>query len=249
MYPRYSYPPKTIAGLVRDAILLRSRSFRHDAIACTQRLNPPLRILGKENIPQCGPCVVTVNHYCRAGFTAQWTALAIAAAVPADMHWTMTGEWTFPDKWYSPIGKVLSRFILHRLAKVYGFTSMPPMPPRPKDVALRANSVRAVLDVARHTKCPIIGLAPEGGDSIDGKLARPASGLGRFGLMLSNAGLKFSPVGVYEEDGVLTVRFGELYELKGERGLPPGEKDGQAAQIIMENIAQSLPFHMRGEFA
>jgi hypothetical protein len=95
-YPDYSYPPGLFATVARDILLLRHRSFREDAKTCNERLNPPLQVLGKENIPQHGPCIVTMNHYHRAGFGAQWLALAIAASVPADMHWVMTGEFTYP---------------------------------------------------------------------------------------------------------------------------------------------------------
>jgi hypothetical protein len=249
MYPKYPYPRNTIAGLVHDAILLRHRVFREDAVACIRGLKPPLHVLGQENIPQRGPCVVMVNHYCREGFAAQWIALAIAATFPVDMHWVMTGELTYPGRWYAPLGMVLSKFALHRIARVYGFTPMPPMPPRQKDLEERAASVRKVLEVVRHAKNPILGLAPEGGDSADGKLARPASGVGRFGLLLSNAGLKFIPVGVYEEGGVFVIHFGESYVLKIKSGLSSEDKDLQAAQVIMMNIAKLLPENLRGEFA
>jgi hypothetical protein len=248
-YPDYTYPGGLLAQIARDVLLLRRRNFREDARACIGRLKPSLQIFGKENIPQRGPCVITVNHYYRAGFDAQWLALAIAANVPADMHWVITGELTYPGRWYAPLGMFLSKFILHRIAHIYGFTAMPPMPPRVKDVEARAASVRAVLEYVRHAENPILGLAPEGGDSADGKLAHPASGLGRFGLLLSNVGLKFIPVGAYEMDGVFTVHFGEAYELHIARDLSSNEKDAQAAQIIMKNIAQLLPMHLRGEFA
>ena len=249
MCPKYSYPRSLIVKVALDAALLRHRNFRIDANACIENLHPPLKVLGEEDIPQHGPCVVTVNHYFREGFAAQWIAFAIAGTIPVDMHWVMTSELTYPGKWYALLGRPISRFILHRLAKVYGFTSMPPMPPRLKDVTERAASVRAVLEVVKHANEPILGLAPEGGDSIDGKLAHPASGLGRFGLLLSNAGLRFVPVGVYEEDGIFTVNYGEAYELRVERGLSSDEKDARAAQIIMEHIAHLLPSHLRGEFA
>lgn len=247
--PNYSYPRGLFVRVALDVVFLGRRNFRHDAGACIGKLHPPLKVLGKENIPQCGPCVLTVNHYFRAGFAAQWIAFAIAATVPVDMHWVMTGELTYPGRWYAPIGMALSRFVLHRAAQVYGFTCMPPMPPRLKDVAGRAASVREVLEFVKDANEPILGLAPEGGDSIDGKLARPASGLGRFGLLLSNLGLRFAPVGVYEEDEIFTVNYGEAYELRVERGLSSGEKDVRAAQIIMEHIAQLLPSQLRGEFA
>lgn len=247
--PSYSYPRGLFASVALDTILLRRRNFHQDAKACIENLHPPLKVLGEENIPQRGPCVLTVNHYHRDGFRAECLALAIAATIPVDMHWIMTGEWTYPGRWYAPIGMVLSRFILHRAAQVYGFTSMPPMPPRLKDVAERAASVREVLEFVKHANEPILGLAPEGYDPPSGVLSHPASGAGRFGLLLSNAGLRFVPVGAYEEDGTFTVNYGEAYELKVERGLSSEEKDARAARIIMEHIAQLLPSHLRGEFA
>ena len=70
--PTYSYPPGVFAVFVRDLLLLRKRDFRHDAQACIVRIRPTLKVIGQENIPQSGPCVITVNHYHRAGFGAQW---------------------------------------------------------------------------------------------------------------------------------------------------------------------------------
>jgi len=249
--PAYSYPRGLFAKIALDVVLLRSRSFREDAKACIGNLRPPLRVLGRENIPQHGPCVITVNHYHREGFGAQWIALAIAACVPADMHWVMTSEFTYTGKWYENLGAIGSRLLLNRIATIYGFTTMSPMPPRPKDVEARASAVRTVLEYVRHASSPILGLAPEGRDpeGPGGVLARPASGAGRFGLLLSNARLKFVPVGVYEADGIFTVHFGEAYELYVSRDLSADEKDAQASQIIMKNIAQLLPTKLRGEFA
>ncbi len=247
-YPDYSYPSGLWASVARDILLLRRRDFHRDAKACIAKLDPPLNVLGKENIPGHGPCVVTVNHYHRAGFGAQWIALAIAALVPVHMHWVMTGEFMYQGKWYRPIGSLGSRILLERIARIYGFTTMPPMPPRPKDVELRAASVRAVLEYVTHEKEPVLGLAPEGHDPPSGVLARPASGLGRFGLLLSKAGLKFLPVGAYEAEGVFHLHFGESYELSLPHDLPADERDEQAVQIIMKNIAWRLPLHLRGEF-
>lgn len=248
-HPQYSYPRGLLVKLGMDVLFSRHRVFREDALACVEKVKPPLQVLGKENIPRHGPCVITVDHYYRAGFAAQWLALAISAAVPVDIHWVMTGELTYPGRWYAPLGKFLSRFVLHRIAKTYGFTSMPPMPPRPKDVEERAASVRAVLEYVKRSYHPIVGLAPEGGDSVDGKLARPAPGVGRFGLLLSSAGLRFIPVGAYEADGVFTIHFGEAYDLSVPRGLSTDERDARAAHIIMTTIAKLLPMHLRGEFA
>lgn len=249
--PDYSYPPGLFPCVALDVLLLRQRDFHKDAKACIGNLKPPLQVLGKEYIPQYGPCVITVNHYHRAGFGAQWIALAIAALVPVHMHWIMTGEFTYPGNWYEAIGSTSSRILLKRIASIYGFTTMPPMPPREKDVETRAASVRAVLEYVRGAENPIIGLAPEGYDppGLNGILTKPFPGLGRFGLLLSKAGLGMIPVGVYEADGVFHIRFGDSYKLNVPHHLSPDGKDDQASQIIMENIARLLPVHLRGEFA
>jgi len=249
-HPSYSYPSGLFPRICLDALLLRRRDFHQDAKACIENLEPPLQVLGKENIPQHGPRIITVNHYHRPGFSAQWIALAIAALVPVQMHWIVTGEFTYPSKWYEAMGSICSRILLQRVARVYGFTTMPPMPPREKDEAARAASVREVLNYVRRARDPVLGLAPEGYDPPAGVLTRPASGLGRFTLLLSKAGLhEFSPVGVYEADGVFQLQFGECYLLKVDDNLPPEEKDSRASQIIMEHIARLLPVHLRGEFA
>ncbi len=246
--PRYSFPPRTVIGLVRDLLLSRRRSFRADALAAVRRLKPSLRRFGEEYIPQTGPCVIAFNHYHREHFNAVWLAVAVAATVPRDIHFVMTGELTYPGKRYARLGMFLSKIVLRRAARVYGFTAMPPMPPRSKDVQARAESVRRVLDFVKRTENPVIGLAPEGGDSPDGALTRPASGAGRFGLLLAASGLTFVPVGAYEEAGAFCLRFGPAYKLSVPRGLSPDEKDRAAATVIMQHIARLLPERLRGDF-
>ena len=246
--PQYFYPPGVFAAFVRDLFLLRKRDFHGDAQACIANLHPPLKVIGQENIPQSGPCVVTVNHYHRDGFGAQWLALVVASLVPVQMHWVITSEFTYPGKWYERFGTLGSKLLLGRIAHVYSFTSMPPMPPREKDVEARAASVRAVLEYVKHTENPVIGLAPEGYDPAGDVLSRPVSGVGRFGFLLSRAGLKFCPVGAYEADGCFHVHFGKSYELRVPADLSMDEKDRQASQIMMEQIAALLPVYLRGEF-
>lgn len=247
--PRYFYPPGLIAALARDLLFLRKRDFHRDAKACVARLTPPLKIIGPENIPQCGSCVITVNHYHSAGFKAQWLTLAIASVIPIHMHWIITDEITYAGKWYQKWGSMGSRILLKRIASIYGFRTMPPMPPRENDVQARVASVRAVLEYVRSARNPIVGLAPEGYDPLEGVLTRTAPGVGRFGLLLSQAGMKFVPVGAFEEERRFQLNFGELYESNVPRNLSPKEKDDQASAIIIKNIARLLPVHLRGRFA
>ena len=246
--PQYSYPPGLLARVARDVMLSRPRDFHRDAMACIASLQPPLRVSGQGNIPQQGPCVLTINHYHRPGFGAQWLALAVSALVPVPVHWVITDEFTYQGKWYATVGSLSSRILLKQIARIYGFTTMPPMPPRPKDVEARAASVRLVLEYVRQTRDPVLGLAPEGHDPPGGVLTRPASGLGRFGLLLSKAGMLFVPAGLYEESGILYLHFGERYGLSVKSDLSADEKDQQAIQIIMQRIACLLPLQLRGEF-
>ena len=248
MFPQYTYPTRLIPGLVANVLFGGQRSFRRDGLACIERLKPSLRVLGVENIPQGGPCLITFNHYYRPGFDAWWMALALAATLPVELHFVMTGELTYPGKWYAPLGKAGSRWLLRRLSKIYGFTTTPPMPPREKDVAARAQSVRETLTFTRQHPQAILGLSPEGGDQPGGLLNWPASGAGRFVLLLAEQGFPVLPVGVFEEAGEFCLRFGAAYRLQVPRGLSLDEKDRCAAQTVMSAIAAQLPPRLRVDF-
>jgi len=247
-YPSYHYPPKILLRLGRDWLLLRHRSFKSDAQACLSRMEPPSRVFGTENIPFSGPCLITFNHYYRPGFNAWWTTLAIASLLPMEARFIMTDELTFPGHWYAPLGSRLSHWVLRRGAQVYGFSSMPPMPPREKDVAARARSVREVLSFAERAKDPVICLAPEGGDMPGGRLADPPSGAGRFISLLESRGLALIPVGVFERDGCLWAGFGPAYRLAVSKGASAEERDQAVAKQVMQHIAPLLPIHLRGNF-
>jgi 1-acyl-sn-glycerol-3-phosphate acyltransferase len=239
-------------------------------------MSAELKVLGEENIPRRGGCILTINHYHRPGFGAQWIALAVTAVVPLKMRWAVTGELMCEGKWYRAIGSRASIIFLKRLAYIYGLITMPPMPPRPRDVEARAASVRAILEYVKHTNDAVLGISPEGYNPPNGVLTRPSAGFGRFALLLSKAGMRFIPVGGYEADGIFHIHFGKEYELRVTNDtctpwhrtpghtcpggqcqgvcvrcqcLSADQKDEQAMQIIMRNIACQLPTHLRGEFA
>ena len=248
-YPTYSYPTLGLFQVAGNVLFGGRRSFRRDGQACVERLEPGLRVLGEENLPRSGPCLITFNHYYRPGFNAWWMALSIAAAVPAEVHFVMTGELTYPGKWYAPLGMAASRWLLRRFSQVYGFTSMPPMPPRPKDVQARSRSVLATLAYAKAHPQAVLGLAPEGGDQPGGVLNLPPSGAGRFILLLARAGFPILPVGTFEEAGEFCLHFGKTYQLVVPGGLSSDGKDAAAAEIVMQRIAPLLPERLRGKFA
>jgi hypothetical protein len=98
--------------------------------------------------------------------------------VPQDVHWVMTAGWTFPGQRRGRLLKPLTYWLFRRVAKVYGFTTMPPMPPNPKESLARARAVRQVLEYAERANRPIIGLSPEGRDFPTGQLGTPPPGVG-----------------------------------------------------------------------
>ena len=248
-HPKYSYPPGRFARAACDLILARHRDLQQDAKACIEHMRAELKVLGKENIPQRGACVFTINHYHRPGLGAQWIALAVTALVPLKMRWAVTGELMCQGKWYKAIGSRASIIFLRRLAYIYELMTMPPMPARPRDVEARAASVRAILEYVKQENDPVLGISPEGYNPPAGALSRPAAGFGRFALLLAKAGMRFIPVGGYEANGIFHLHFGKEYQLQDPGDLPAKEKDEWAMQIVMEHIACVLPIHLRGEFA
>jgi 1-acyl-sn-glycerol-3-phosphate acyltransferase len=246
MYPRYALPAGLISRVALSVVTGRARSFGADARVAVGGLRPPLTVLGGENLPAAGPCLLTVNHYYRPGFQAWWIPLALSSIVPCDVHWVMTSAWTYTDPLGVLVFAPVMRWLLGRLARVYGFTTMPP---EAAEVAGRAQGVRRVLTRARGTPQAVIGLAPEGRDAPGGVLQWPPSGGGRFISHLAALGLRVVPVGAYEVEPSLCLRVGSAYELDLSPDLPPDERDRHVSEQVMRHIAVQLPLKLQGEFA
>lgn len=247
--PKYEFPTSLYFQLMYAMLFGRRRDFHSDARDCVETLRPPLCVLGAEHIPAHGPCLLVMNHYARPGFQVWWLSMAISSLLRMPHTWMITSEWTAPGQWYEPIKGAYSRFASRRLAQVYGFLQMPPMPPRPQDVAARAASVRAALTYVEEIPEAVLCLAPEGRDMPEGKLGWPARGTGRFISLLAERGPSIVPVGGWEQAGVLTVRFGAGFRLKVEKEAKAEARDLRAMEIIMRSIAGLLPESLRGEFA
>lgn len=192
---RYALPRRLLASLVWAALVRRQRSFAQDAQWAVSGLRPLPQILGAENIPPHGPCLVACNHYSRDGLGVWWAALALSAAIAGhrapdadrEIRWVMTAAWTFPEsRWKHRFLTPLTRWAFARAARVYGFIPMPPMPPDPDEVEARAAAVLRTVRLARRLACRrptpmhtserrdavgaggMIGLAPEGQDVPEG---------------------------------------------------------------------------------
>jgi hypothetical protein len=228
---------------LRDALRHQGRSFRNDAFEAVSLLPSQPRIINPQNIPAEGTALLVLNHYSRPGFDAWWIGLGISAVVPCEIHWMMTSGWRHAGV-FSPI----TRWLFPRLAKVYGFTTAPPMPPDPREVEARVVAVRAVPQVARKTDA-IIALAPEGRDQPDGILGEPPAGVGRFLYQIAKYRDRIVPIGVYEDGLFLCFNFGPSFQLEELPILPPLSLDRLVRRQVMEAISQQLPLALRGEFA
>lgn len=244
--PRYPLPRWAGGGFLWDVLAQRPRSFARDARVAVAGLHPPPMVTGTEHVPAEGPCLVTCNHYSRPGFAAWWLTLAITAAVAAcrapaadrEIHWVMTAAWRFEgSRWKPQILTPATRWAFARLARVYGFVTMPPMPPAPEEMEARAAAVLRTVRLARQLarEGGMVGLAPEGRDVPEG-LGGPPLGVGEFICLLVRAGLPVLPVGVTEQGGRLRISFGQLFV--PEIPLSRTERDRAIAQQVMGAIAK-----------
>lgn len=255
MAPDYPLPWRTFLNLLISLARGERRSFRADACALLRgdSAHPglTLRVTGKEHIPTGGPALVVVNHYTRLGphpFRAWWIALAISSCVPVEIHWTMTSAWTYAGSPSSWVLAGLTRWLFPRFARTYGFTAMPPMPPRPFEEAARAQAVRRVLAAAKSQPQPVIGMAPEGQDAPGGVLMRPPAGAGRFIHHLARLGYPIYPAGVYEDSDALCLSFGPPEYVELSPSLSSRQIEERVSRTVMQALARQLPESLRGEF-
>jgi hypothetical protein len=69
----------------------------------------------------------------------------------------------------------------------------------------------------------------------------PPPGVGRFIEQLSRYCQVIIPVGIFEENGGLCLRYGEGYRLHLPVGLSAPERDQHTSQIVMDAIARLVP--------
>ena len=237
--------PVFVLALLWDVLRGRSRSFEADAASLLRILRPQPQVEHASCIPPEGPFVVVLNHYCRQGLGAWWGVFLIGQAIACqrmesgEVRWVMTNGWTYQDPIRSRLLTPLTRWLFRKIARSYGFISMPPMPPDPLQIEERAQAVRKALSLAH--KGAMIGLAPEGRDSSDGSLIEPPAGTGRFLLLLAKAGLCILPAGAAEKDGTLTVSFGAPFILKTQPSLEKRQRDLRAGETVMVAIGGLLP--------
>jgi len=248
MTPTYPFPWGVIPGLLSSSITGVHRIFKVDAQFIIKSLPNPLNVSGRENLPSCGPVVITANHYSRPGFSMLWMAAAVSSLSSQDIRWVMTRAWTYPGMFRNYFLGGLSRFFLGQIARDYQFIPMPAIPPQPGEAIGRAMAIRKLFRLIALEPQAIIGLAPEGQDIPGHTLGWPPPGAGRLILELARKGFLIAPVGISENQDCLCLNFGKIYPIELCGNIPAKEADHLVSQITMQHIARLLPLEMRGEF-
>ncbi len=244
----YRTPRALMAGVVSSIITLRPRSFAADARRAIGSLRPRALIEGAGHIPPTGPFLVVHNHYNAPGYISWWNAFIISAAIAGrrapggtyEVAWIITAAWRGSGAgWRDRLLERSSRWAFRRVARIYGFLTMPPMPPHPNEAAERAQSVLQAVRLARSLAKSggILGLTPEGQDH-PGGFGPPPPGLGEFVALLVEAGLPVLPCGISQSSGQLCVRFGPLFT----PDVPPrrANRDEIVARQVMDAIGACL---------
>lgn len=245
--PVYHLPPVMMARCVGSALRHQRRDVWHDVIHLSDSMRPQPLILGIENVPTIGVCVVLPNHYERKdAIWVGWGAIAISAAIArrrnrvSTIHWVMTNTWQdcYLGPWRFPPAYL--EWVLRRFSHLYGIIIMPE---DVSDVPQRATALRELVRALGDPAGPVIAFHPEGGGFET--LIRPPHGMGHLLSMLDSRHLTCIPTGVYEDLGRLVVRFGAPLPA----GTLVGLCDAEASDAVMRAIANLVPPRDRGVYS
>lgn len=228
----------------------RRRELGKDIRATLAAAKPAPRALDTHHIPERGPFVLVANHYDREGLRVWWSGMLLSNAVyqrrpnETGLRWLMTSEWyNFRLAGLIPVPVWFLRWLFRRIAKVYGLVIVPRERGR---VMGRAAAMRVILDVLVKQGDPI-AMFPEGAGR--GPLIEAMPGTGVFFLTISRRRIPIVPAGVYEEEGVLTARFGPPVRVDVPAGIEKGERDAPAREQVMVSIGRLLPRELWGAYA
>lgn len=245
----YRFPVSYILRFILAMLLGQQRNLGEDIKGTLMSARPQARILGAEEIPREGPFVLVANHYERPGLKVFWGGMLVSTAVfdrrqhHRNLHWLMTSEWyNYRLAGVIPVPVWLLRWLFRRIAAVYGLVIVP----RARERVLgRAAAMRTILGVIQSQGEPI-ALFPEG---VGGEtLVEAMPGTGLFLHALSRRGIPLLPVGIFEEEGALTARFGPTFRIEFPQEAPREERDRLAREQVMAHIGRLLPQRMWGPY-
>ena len=238
-FPTYHFPFKLSTEILLSFIKQEERKITDDAKKAIQCISPPIKIIDKENIPSRGPAIITSNHYSRKGFFIAWAALGIAACLEENQIWLMTSAWTKRTRGIDQLRTALTKYIFKRLANMYGFVTTPPLPLIAEELPERAESVRKLIRILRENPEKIFCIAPEGQDFKNRALGLPPQGTGKLIHQIQGKEGCIVPVGIWEENGSLILKFGKSYVI--EEFNDKQDIDRFVSKTVMGKISEQTP--------
>jgi len=245
----YRFPRLPFMRWLVDLLLGRPRSFARDSRVTLDGNPPSPCVQGLDHLPPEGPFILVMNHYERGGLPIHFCAMAVSLAVAGrrprspEIRWVITSEWYGRHIGPLPIPVSLIRWVFRRVSRLYGLIVMPRAAGHTRG---RAAAIRRLAQDVRAGES--VALVPEAlgkGTLIE---AMPGSGLAL--LALSRGRLPIVPVGLWEDDATLMVRFGETFTLTLEAGATSREEqDRQARERVMVAIGRLLPQRYWGFYA
>ena len=244
----YRFHIRVVVRLIVSMLLGRRRDLASDIAATLPAARPQPRVIDDHHIPPEGPFVFVANHYERPGLKVFWGGMLASYAVSQrrgpqqGLHWLMASEWHNFRLGPIPVPTWFLRWLFRRMARVYGLVIVPRASER---LLGRAAAMRSILQVVEQER-GAIALFPEGVGQ--GNLIEPQPGTGTFLLLLSQRGIPVLPAGLYEQDGVLTARFGPPFHVQIPQEADKGERDRLAGRQIMVAIGRLLPRSLWGDY-
>jgi hypothetical protein len=245
----YDLPNSMMARALFAFFTRRRRNTWRDATTLVNGMDPQPVVQGISNVPQSGPFVIMPNHYERKDKVwVGWGAMVITAAIARErdvrnvpmIRWVMTDTWA--DCFIGPIhvSPGLLGWVLQGFSDVYGIIRMPAHD-LPDHDARRAQSGMALRQMLKALdKGQIVAVHPEAGGFET--MIEPKPGAGRVLSAFDRRGVPIIPVGVFEQDGRLPVRFGSRME----QGTLARLDDATAGRTAMTTIAALVPPANRG---
>jgi hypothetical protein len=243
----YRFPLLPLMLWLGDFLLARPRSFARDSRITLNGNLPPPCVQGVEHLPPDGTFILVMNHYERNGLLIHFCAMAVSVAVAdrrphsPEVRWVITSEWYGRHIGPLSIPVWLIRWAFRRVSRLYGLIIMPRAAER---TVGRAAAIRRLAEEVRAGES--VGLVPE----VLGKgtLIEAVPGTGLVLLALSRGRVPIVPVGLWEDDEMLMVRFGEPFALKVGSS-DRQEQDRQARERVMVAIGRLLPERYWGFYA
>lgn len=246
----YRLPISYILRFALAVLLGRQRDLGPDIKGTLVSVRPQPKSIDDRHIPPEGPFVFVANHFERPGLKVFWGGMLAANAIFEHRRSHRTVRWLMTSEWYDfrlggvlPVPVWLLRWLFRRIGNVYGLVIVPRSGERRVG---RAAAMRSILEVMEKQGEPI-GLYPEGvGREV---LIEAMPGTGLFLRSLSKRGVPILPCGIYEDEGVLTARFGPAFFLELPEAASKEDRDRLARELVMARIGSLLPRPMWGPYA